>query len=307
MYSSRPLLKTVKPIFSSNYFSSYRSVALNTKQLVKIQNPLKSNIINFPSFQKPSYSISKIIEPKLRITSDKLSLTSFRKQFYSRWEEHSKVDYGARGGWSDGSRGGQYKKTPKFNFNMSPNGIVYAIIGTNLVVFGIWQFAEGRYKSFGDSRLLSFMIKNFTVSVQGLKSGKLWTAITSEFSHANLTHMLVNSIALYSVGSSLALLMGVPRFVGFYLFSCIGASAAHFIYHNYMAPGIYRSRNIPYSQPVSLGSSAWAVAIGFVGYDIMNSFSGSRRIVDSSAHLGGAAAGFGYYWFRLRPYIRRFK
>ncbi|OMJ08488.1 hypothetical protein AYI70_g11521 [Smittium culicis] len=51
---------------------------------------------------------------------------------------------------------------------------------------------------------------------------------------------------------------------------------------------------------------AWLAAGGFIAYDVYNSISRGNPIIDSFAHLGGAGIGFGYYWFKLRPFLRRF-
>ncbi|PVV04396.1 hypothetical protein BB560_001106 [Smittium megazygosporum] len=220
------------------FFSNHSTVA-NKSSLFTLR---LSNL--FKSFLSPKKPITQINQLQTRN--------------YGRWYEHSNVDYGSRGGWSKRNQNGgkrNWRNSFKPRFNISPNKLVYGILGTNVAVFCLWKYAESRVTSFRDTRLMSFLVNNFTFSVTNFDQGRFWTAITSEFSHANLTHLLFNSIALYSFGPTLAALLGTGPFLTFYLLSCAGASAASYLYFKFLAPSVF---NIPRYQSerfLSVGSS----------------------------------------------------
>ena len=87
--------------------------------------------------------------------------------------------------------------------------VVYGILGINLVVFLAWQWADQNHRHVGDSKLLGFMIKHFTL---GFHSSSLsW--ILANFSHKDFFHLLINSYVLYSFGTTLISVLGVQRFI----------------------------------------------------------------------------------------------
>jgi membrane associated rhomboid family serine protease len=87
------------------------------------------------------------------------------------------------------------------NFSVeSSNKVVYTIAAINVAIFGVWQYAEGNAKRFHDGRLYIFMYRNFSNSLQNLKEGRVWTLVTSAFSHKEWYHILLNSMVLLSFG-----------------------------------------------------------------------------------------------------------
>lgn len=87
------------------------------------------------------------------------------------------------------------------NFTIdSSNKVVYSIVAINVSVFGVWQYAEGNAKRFHDGRLYMFMFRHFTDSLQNLKEGRVWTLVTSAFSHKEWYHILLNTMVLLSFG-----------------------------------------------------------------------------------------------------------
>eukprot|EP01128_Nolandella_sp_AFSM9_P004262 TRINITY_DN1884_c0_g1_i3.p1 TRINITY_DN1884_c0_g1~~TRINITY_DN1884_c0_g1_i3.p1 ORF type:complete len:220 (+),score=12.53 TRINITY_DN1884_c0_g1_i3:15-674(+) len=75
--------------------------------------------------------------------------------------------------------------------------IIYLIITINVIVFLIWEFLGTT--SWGTR----FMIDNFTLSVRNVSEGRVWTFLTSMFSHNSFFHLLGNSVALYFIGSTM--------------------------------------------------------------------------------------------------------
>jgi membrane associated rhomboid family serine protease len=56
--------------------------------------------------------------------------------------------------------------------------------------------------------------------------GELWRVFTYAFLHANITHLLVNMLALYSLGGFLEGLLGGRRYLGVYCASAVGGGLA---------------------------------------------------------------------------------
>ncbi|OMJ29480.1 Rhomboid protein 1, mitochondrial [Smittium culicis] len=301
-------------------FFKLSGVSINLKKIATIT---RGQLIHtkFNLTAKPIQKLPNIKTVSLDLSQFKLQGTS--KQLYSRWESHSKVDYGVRGKWSDGSRGGNYQRGSYKRFNFTPKGVVYSIIGINVGVFGAWMYAEGQQKSFNNSKLFAWMYKNFTLSIYNLKEGRLWTMLTSEFSHMNLTHLLVNSLVLYSLGPQEQTKLTTRMLhlsevqVGHY--NLIN-SIVYLLFYDLLFPlaEAYCAGNATIVLFASLFPKttfllffivpcpAWLAAGGFIAYDVYNSISRGNPIIDSFAHLGGAGIGFGYYWFKLRPFLRRF-
>ncbi|KAJ1961618.1 hypothetical protein GGI12_003154 [Dipsacomyces acuminosporus] len=247
----------------------------------------------------------------------------------ARWEQYTKANYGS-------NRGNSYRNSGRrrpFFPQISPEAAVYSIIGINGVVFLLWRSGQERMNSFRDSKLLSWMFRNFTTMWANLREGRVWTLITPAFSHIEPLHLFVNMFVLYSFGPDLARLLGVKRFLAFYLGAAACGNLISALLRGVVFPVHTRTYNSA-TQP-SLGAStsvvgittlfaclypnatfqiffflpvpAWLATAGFIGWDVWRVMRSERTKVDGAGHLGGAAAGLGYYWFRLRPLIRRMR
>lgn len=92
------------------------------------------------------------------------------------------------------------------NFSVnSSNKVVYAIVAINVTVFATWQYAEANAQRFRDGRLYYFMFRNFTDSAQNLREGRVWTLVTSAFSHKEWYHIILNTMVLLSFGDPVSL------------------------------------------------------------------------------------------------------
>lgn len=81
---------------------------------------------------------------------------------------------------------------------------VTAIIGSNCVVFGMWQVVDQRP-----------MVANFTCSWAHLRAGRWHTLFTSLFSQATLSHLAVNMLTLWSFAAAVpASVLGVVYLTG---------------------------------------------------------------------------------------------
>lgn len=61
------------------------------------------------------------------------------------------------------------------------------------------------------------MERNFTSSVKNLKEGRIWTLITSCFSHSGAGHIFTNLITLYFMAGPVLAILGNVGFLTVYL------------------------------------------------------------------------------------------
>jgi rhomboid-like protein len=87
---------------------------------------------------------------------------------------------------------------------------VYGLMGLNTLVFLAWRPA----------RLQPFMYRNFTQS----PNRRVYTGLTSVFSHNETWHFAFNQMALYSFGGAVARALGVETFLAFYVSGGVCAS-----------------------------------------------------------------------------------
>ncbi|KAJ2787824.1 hypothetical protein GGI15_000393 [Coemansia interrupta] len=196
---------------------------------------------------------------------------------------------------------------------------VYTIAGINAVVFGMWQIP----------RLLPFMARTF---LHDPRSGLSYTMLTSTFSHREVWHLLFNSIALVSFGTTVADVMGAEQFTAFYLSAGVVSSLASHL----LAP-LRPALLLP-----SLGASGavysvigatmmmfprakialiflpflpFTISQGFpalMAYDFLGAALGWRTF-NHVAHLGGGLYGIAYVewcssqWSRLVRFVEKRK
>ncbi|KAF8984564.1 hypothetical protein BGZ46_007677 [Entomortierella lignicola] len=213
--------------------------------------------------------------------------------------------------------------------------MVYTIVAINVGVFLIWQYAEANARQFRDPKLLYFMFRNFTGSAQNLKEGRIWTLVTSAFSHKDWYHILLNTMVLLSFGDPVLLMLGTTRFLTVYFGSAIASSLSSVWYYSYLEPYLRKMQNKPRSNSphFSLGASGSimgittafacvfptstfslffvinmpaAALIGIFGaYELYNVLTVNTGRFDSAGHLGGGLFGAGYIFLRFRPLLRR--
>ncbi|KAG0084979.1 hypothetical protein BGZ92_009402 [Podila epicladia] len=222
------------------------------------------------------------------------------------------------------------------NFSVdSSNKVVYAIVGINVAVFATWQYAEANAQRFQDGRLYYFMFRNFTDSAQNLREGRVWTLVTSAFSHKEWYHIILNTMVLLSFGDPVWRMLGTRRFLTVYLGSAVAASLSSVAYYSHLEPYLRKMQNKPRSNNVhySLGASGAvmgittafacvypmsqyslffvinmpaAALIGLFGaYELYNVLAVNTGRFDSAGHLGGGMFGAAYYFTRLRPLMRK--
>ena len=167
----------------------------------------------------------------------------------------------------------------------------------------------------------SFMEDHFLVSLNAVLSLRVWTLITSCFSHQDFNHFLFNMFAFYVFGRSVGEVVGSRGLVHVYLVGGLLASLGHVAFQ------IITGSNVP-----ALGASgsvmAFAVVygatfpkrklylyfaipvpaiilvVGFVVMDLMGVLGVGKSNIAHAAHLGGAFYGLAYWAFVVRRRLK---
>lgn len=164
-----------------------------------------------------------------------------------------------------------------------------------------------------------WMQKHFLVSWEALQQGRLWTLLTSAFSHQSFLHLFVNMYVLSGFGKPVEALLGVRRCFRFYVVAGLVAALAHaFTSSFYLGrpdlPALGASGSVagvvlffalvyPQHRIYLLGLipvPALVGALAFVGLDIWGLVSqaqGHGLPIGHGAHLGGAFTGLLYFFF----------
>lgn len=193
--------------------------------------------------------------------------------------------------------------------------VVLTIIKLNLFVFFLWVV-------FGPFNPM--MKDTFLVSWNSIMEGRLWTLITSVFSHSMLFHLLINMFVFFGFGAMLENHLGRSAFLKFYLMAGLAGSIAHSAVSalllgqpELMALGasgavsgviMLFSFMFPHEKILLLGlipAPAMLGAVLFVGLDVWGLVAqtqGSTLPIGHGAHLGGALFGFLYYFLYLKSH-----
>ncbi len=99
------------------------------------------------------------------------------------------------------------------------NSYVPKIVMINVGVFLLWNL-------FGVIDP-NFMLNNFLVSWSSITQGRIWTLLTSVFSHNMLWHILINMFVFYNFGLAVKNYLGQNRFLLFYLLAGITGPLIH--------------------------------------------------------------------------------
>lgn len=191
--------------------------------------------------------------------------------------------------------------------------IVPRIIKINILVFFLWYLMSMVNPE--------FMVKNFLVSWTTIGDGRIWTLLTSAFSHNMFFHLFINMFVLFNFGLMVENYLGAKRFLIFYLLAGITGSLLHcivsaFLLHQPELLALGASGAIsgvillfallyPREKIFIFGiipiPAIWA-AVLINGIDLLgliNQTRGALLPIGYGAHLGGAFAGL-IYFFMLR-------
>jgi membrane associated rhomboid family serine protease len=192
--------------------------------------------------------------------------------------------------------------------------VVFTIIKLNVLVFILWILSITINPS--------FMVKNFLVSWSGLMEGRIWTLVTSVFSHNMFFHIFLNMYAFFGFGTVVENSLGARRFLKFYLTAGIIASLSHcfvsaFILNEPRLPALGASGAVsgvillfslmfPQERILLLGLipiPAFSASVLIIGLDVWGLIAqarGGSLPIGHGAHLGGAFYGLFYYLAFIR-------
>ncbi|MCB0363216.1 MAG: rhomboid family intramembrane serine protease [Bdellovibrionales bacterium] len=196
---------------------------------------------------------------------------------------------------------------------------VFIFIGINSLVFLAWGYSNYNLSTY------YFMRSNFLVSWTSLTDGRIWTLVTSAFSHNMLWHFLINMFVLANFGPIVERILGRYHFIKFYFGAALISSLCHsivsaFIIGDPSLPALGASGALsglilifsmvfPRERILIMGilpiPAFWG-ALLFVGLDIWGLVAqaeGGGLPIGHGAHLGGAFTGILYYLFVLRRRI----
>ena len=180
--------------------------------------------------------------------------------------------------------------------------VTYALLAANVGVFLLMAIVSG--VSQDRATLIAFGAKTNAL----LQSGEWFRLITPIFIHAGLLHLLLNSYALWVVGTQVEKLYGSARFLLIYLLSGVGGVAGSyfgqiFLQKTFDAPSVgasgaifglfgvlavfgfrYRSE-----MPPAIRRAMTAGVLPVIAVNLIIGF--SIRFIDNSAHIGGLLTG----------------
>lgn len=192
---------------------------------------------------------------------------------------------------------------------MVSTSFVQKIITINIIVFFLW-YIWGAVDP-------DFMINNFLVSWTAIDQGRVWTLLTSVFSHNMPLHLFINMFVLLNFGLIVENHLGSMRFLVFYLLAGIAGSLLHCVVCAFIldqpsllalgASGaisgvvllfalLYPRQKIFLFGIIPL-PAIWAAVLitGIDVFGLINQTRGVASTIGHGAHLGGAFAGLIYF------------
>jgi rhomboid protease GluP len=180
--------------------------------------------------------------------------------------------------------------------------VTYALLGANVGVFFLMTIVSGGSED--TDTLIAFGAKTNWL----LQNGEWFRLITPIFIHAGWLHLLLNSYALWVVGTQVEKLYGSARFLLIYLLSGVGGVAGSyfgqiFLQKPYDPPSVgasgaifglfgvlavfgfrYRREMPPAIRRAMTAGVLPVIAVNlFIGFSI--------KFIDNSAHIGGLLTG----------------
>ncbi|GJE84614.1 rhomboid-domain-containing protein [Phanerochaete sordida] len=216
--------------------------------------------------------------------------------------------------WSPPPPQGPWQRFKQWLDSIPSNTIFWGVLGINAAVFAAWQLSRALYQSSGDASLFLKLQRNFTVSMQNISAGRIWTLLTASFSHEGVMHIFTNAFTFYFMAPPVLQLLGNSGFLALYLGGGIFCSLASLWWNNSVKHrSMYSSHGAsgavyavisffacvaPKAQFALFGIlpiPAWAFVTGVFLMDGYESLSDSRTRVDNAGHIGGILAGIGYF------------
>ena len=114
-------------------------------------------------------------------------------------------------------RTGRMQKVPRVSLTVT-------LIAINVLVWFVLTLLILVFSMSADEGLIEKTLSFVAVNPQLFVQGYFWTILTSVFTHISFTHLLVNMISLFFIGSFVERLIGQKRYGWFYLISGLAGS-----------------------------------------------------------------------------------
>lgn len=209
-------------------------------------------------------------------------------------------------------------RRPNWLDSINGNVIFVAVIAINAGVFLLWQGAKSTYQTTRDPTLWIFLRNNFLVNWENITSGRVWTLITSCFSHQDIEHILFNGLSFYFMAPGVMQVLGNSRFLGLYFLGGITSSVTSLVWNRFY------KRESNYSSHGASGAilatiafyacafprtrfliffvipcPAWAFLPGILAFDVYRSVTDARTTTDTAGHVGGMLSGISFFLWRV--------
>jgi len=122
-------------------------------------------------------------------------------------------------------------KTWQARFNPDASKVIWSLIAVNGAVYMLWRVDP------------YFAARHFVVSLDSLRAGRFWTALTAAFSQTDTMHLASNMITLYFFGSDIGRIFGGKKLLLLYVFGGIAGSLAHCGQQYYKEQKLLRGRS----------------------------------------------------------------
>lgn len=169
--------------------------------------------------------------------------------------------------------------------------VTYLFLGIQIVLFVLMSLDGGSTNIYTLIRYGA----NFSPAVI---SGQWWRFITPIFLHIGFTHILMNSITLYYLGSQMEWIYGSGRFFLVYILGGLMGNAVSFGLTDAVSAGASTSLFGLFAAAVALGRiyphnhTLRNMAQGFIVLIILNFLTGfASSGIDNWGHIGGAVGG----------------
>ncbi|KAJ9105231.1 hypothetical protein QFC21_001596 [Naganishia friedmannii] len=166
--------------------------------------------------------------------------------------------------------------------------VVYGLIGLNVAIYGLWQYANTSWSRFRDPSLYYWMTRNFIVSEANFAAGRFTSS-----------HIFLNMLGLYFIAPATVGLLGTTGFLGLYLGGGIISSLVSLGWHRLVTGNRGKPRGSEGASGAIYASLAYFAAMfpqaKFLMFFIVPMPAWvATSMTDSAGHIGGIMAGVGF-------------
>ncbi len=189
-------------------------------------------------------------------------------------------------------------------FPVSTPRLVYVLLAVNVAVF-LYYFSLPAVEQ------VRFLVRWGKVN-DAITSGEYYRLFTAMFLHLNLSHILLNGMALYFFGRDVETLFGSLRFAVIYVLGGLSGSLASFVFTDALSVGasgaifaifgaelvyLYRHRHLHGPSGRKLFSRLLTFMFLDLALGVLSSSGVGNFRIDNAGHIGGLVGGVVLTWF----------